>query len=123
MARAAPTRTRQALRTPPVTNAPGEKSFLAGTFLFYLSVFIGVYPDVFFGGASFAKSDILRFYYPVWQFAEESVKTGVFPLWNPYNSYGAPFFADIQTCVLYPFSLLLYLPDYRFAFNFYILLH
>ncbi len=51
------------------------------------------------------------------------MKSGVIPLWNPYNSYGAPFLADIQTCVFYPFSLLLYLPDFRWAFNFYILVH
>ncbi len=51
------------------------------------------------------------------------MKSGVLPLWNPYNCCGAPFFANIQTCVLYPLSAILYLPDYLWAFNFYILLH
>lgn len=76
-----------------------------------------------FQGASFVKRDIIRFYYPVWNFSVEMMKQGVLPLWNPYNSYGTPFFADIQTCVLYPLTLLLYLPNYCWAFNFYILLH
>ena len=74
-------------------------------------------------GASFVKRDIIRFYYPVWKFSVQTLKSGIFPLWNPYNSCGAPFFADIQTTVLYPLSLILYLPDYRWAFNFYILVH
>ena len=77
---------------------------------------------VFFG-ASFSKRDIFRFYYPVWQFAVETMKSGVLPLWNPYSGCGTPFFANIQTCVLYPFSAILYLPNYLWAFNFYILLH
>ena len=100
-----------------------DKRFLAFSFLFYSAVFVGIYPDVVFRDMSFAKRDILRFYYPVWHFSVDLMKKGVFPLWNPYNSYGTPFFADIQTCVLYPFSLLLYWPDYRLAFNVYILLH
>jgi len=84
---------------------------------------VSAFPDVVFGGASFVKRDVIRFYYPVWRFAVERMKEGVLPLWNPHNSYGAPFLADIQTCVLYPLTLILYLPDYRWAFNFYILLH
>jgi hypothetical protein len=72
---------------------------------------------------TFAKRDILRYYFPVWNFSVEALKDGIFPLWNPYNSYGTPFFADIQTCVVYPLSLLLFLPDYLWAFNFYILVH
>ena len=88
-----------------------------------MGVFISVFPDVVFFGGTFAKRDILRFYYPVWEFAVATMKSGVFPLWNPYNCNGTPFFANIQTCVLYPLSALLYLPNYLWALNFYILLH
>ena len=36
-----------------------------------------------------------------------SVRSGRFPLWNPYIFGGMPFFADPQTRVIYPLSLLL----------------
>ncbi len=45
------------------------------------------------------------------------------PLWNPFNCCGTPFLANIQNCVLYPLSVILYLPDFSWAFNFYILVH
>jgi hypothetical protein len=98
-------------------------SFYPAAFFAYLGLFVAIFPDVVFLGTSFAKRDILRYYYPVWHFAVERMKEGIFPLWNPYNSYGTPFFADIQTCVLYPFSLLWYLPNFLLGFNLYILLH
>ncbi len=100
-----------------------ELFFLAAAFLCYLAVFIGCYSDVVFGSQTFAKRDIFRFYYPVWRFGADCLKQGVLPLWNPYNSFGTPFLADIQTCVLYPLTLFLYIPDYRLGFNFYILFH
>jgi hypothetical protein len=37
----------------------------------------------------------------------ESIRSGRFPLWNPYILGGMPFFADPQTRVLYPIALLL----------------
>jgi hypothetical protein len=37
----------------------------------------------------------------------ESIRSGRFPLWNPYVFGGMPFFADPQTRVLYPIALLL----------------
>ena len=100
-----------------------SKKFVFFTFLCYLTLFIFIFPDVVFYGATFTERDILRFYFPVWNFAVQMIKSGAVPLWNPYNSFGAPFLADIQTCVFYPLSALLYLPDYAWAFNFYILLH
>lgn len=100
-----------------------SKGFFFLSFSLYLAAFIGLFQDVVFYGSTFAKRDIWRFYYPVWHFGVESVKNGVLPLWNPYNSYGAPFLADIQTCVFYPLAAILYLPDYLWAFNFYILVH
>ncbi len=92
-------------------------------FIFFLSLFIAIYPDVFFFKSSFMKRDIFRYYLPIWEFSIQNMKHGVFPLWNPYSSYGVPFFANIQSCVLYPLSVLLYWPDFIWAFNFYILLH
>ena len=45
--------------------------------------------------------------YPNRVFAAEEISKGKFPLWNPYVFSGMPFFADIQTAVLYPFNLFL----------------
>ena len=56
-------------------------------------------------------------------FAADSLRHGIVPLWNPYNSYGAPFMADIQTCVFYPLSILWYTPSFCWGINFYILVH
>ena len=99
------------------------KIYFGLVFLCYLFLFIAIFPDVVFFGASFMKRDIFRYYYPVWKFGVQSIQQGIFPFWNPYNSYGTPFFADIQTCVFYPFQLLMYLPKFCWGFNFYILLH
>lgn len=44
-----------------------------------------------------------------WAFATFEVRqlsAGHLPLWNPYTFAGAPFWADAQSAVLYPFSLL-----------------
>ncbi len=92
-------------------------------FLCYLALLIGIFPDIVFFGTGFVKRDIMRFYYPGWHFAADSMRQGVFPLWNPYHSYGVPFFANVQNCVLYPLQALMYLPSFLWGFNMYILLH
>jgi hypothetical protein len=111
------------LRIRRVTDLKNSKRFVFLSFFSYLAIFVSIFPDVVFFGTTFAKRDILRFYYPVWDFAVQTIKSGTLPLWNPYSSYGTPFLANIQTCVFYPLSAILYLPNYLWAFNFYILLH
>lgn len=100
-----------------------EAVYLLSSFFFFLALFVSLFPDVVFFDMTFAKRDILRYYFPVWRFSVDCLKQGILPLWNPYNSYGTPFFADVQTLVLYPLTLILHLPDYRWAFNFFILVH
>lgn len=92
-------------------------------FLLYGTFFVCLYPQVLFSGHSFYKPDIYTFYYPVWELSRESIRSGVFPFWNPYSAFGAPFFANVQTCVLYPGAALFYALPFPFAFNLYILLH
>ena len=43
--------------------------------------------------------------YPYRAFAATSLAMGHFPFWNPYVFGGQPFFADIQTAIIYPFNL------------------
>jgi hypothetical protein len=52
-------------------------------------------------GTSWLWEDMLMFSYPLRVFASTSLAMGQFPLWNPYTFNGMPFFADIQTSVLY----------------------
>lgn len=39
-------------------------------------------------------------------FSWDSLKSGIFPLWNPHNFSGVPFLANIQAALLYPFTYL-----------------
>lgn len=52
-------------------------------------------------------SDTLSQYYPWRHFVYESLRSGVFPLWNPYILAGHPTFASINEQTFYPLNLLL----------------
>jgi hypothetical protein len=52
-------------------------------------------------------NDFVEQYLPYRMFATRALKALTFPFWNPYSFSGMPFFADLQTAVLYPFNLLL----------------
>ncbi len=70
-------------------------------------------------GNAFLWEDFLFYSYPVRNFAATSLAAGEFPLWNPYTFNGMPFFADIQTTVLYIPCLLLTLFVKNGALNYY----
>jgi hypothetical protein len=53
----------------------------------------------------------------------ESLKAGEFPLWNPMNFAGYPFFAALQPGVLYPPNLLFFTLSFNSAFNWIIIGH
>lgn len=52
-------------------------------------------------------NDYIEQYYPYRVFASRALRNLTFPFWNPYSFSGMPFFADIQSAVLYPLNLLL----------------
>jgi len=63
-------------------------------------------------------------FYPWRHFAAQSVRSGSFPLWNPYQFCGTPFVANSQSAVFYPGNLLFYLlPDTARAFGWSAILH
>ena len=68
-------------------------------------------------GAGFEPSNALLsdyvFVFRPWrEFALAALRDGRIPLWIPYNSAGAPFLANAESAVLYPFNLLfLLLPE------------
>jgi hypothetical protein len=53
--------------------------------------------------------DLASLIYPNYRFAAESLRQGDLPLWNPYIQSGAPFVADIQSGLLYPINLVVFL--------------
>ena len=54
-------------------------------------------------------NDFIEQYYPYRVFATRSLRHLIFPFWNPYSFSGMPFFADIQSAVLYPLNILMVL--------------
>jgi hypothetical protein len=56
--------------------------------------------------ASFPPGDFSYQFWAFTTFDARELSAGRLPLWNPYTYAGAPFWADIQSAVLYPFSLL-----------------
>ncbi len=60
--------------------------------------------------------DLVSFLFPSYRFAASTLRAGEIPLWNPHLYGGAPFLADIQTGLFYPWNLLLFflVPDFPF---------
>lgn len=54
-------------------------------------------------------SDIVSFIYPFRVLAIDLLKQGIFPLWNPYVLSGTALFANFQTALLYPTTLLYFI--------------
>lgn len=96
-------------------------------FIFFYKVFLGLVPfpgDLLAGeykpwqaysylgynpGAIPNKAqyfDVIRQIYPWKTLAIDVIKNGELPFWNPYNFSGSPLFANIQSAILYPLSLL-----------------
>ncbi len=52
----------------------------------------------------FARGDTFYYFYPYWEHRARALLSGEIPLWNPYLFMGAPFLANSQAGVLYPFN-------------------
>jgi hypothetical protein len=69
------------------------------------------------------ERDLGPYFLPPRFFWVESIKHGSFPLWNPYQFSGHPFFANPQYGMLYPINSLFFLFPFDIAFNVIIILH
>jgi hypothetical protein len=79
--------------------------------------------DLLGGRYLLTERDLAPYFIPPRFFWVESIKRADFPLWNPYQFSGHPFFANPQHAILYPLnSLFLFLP-FDVAFNAIIVLH
>ncbi len=95
--------------------------FLAGLTLFFGSFLFFV--DLFGARYLLTERDLGPYFIPPRFFWVESIKNGDFPLWNPYQFSGHPFFANPQHALLYPFNGLFFLLPFDVAFNAIIILH
>ncbi len=61
--------------------------------------------------------DLASFLFPTYSFIQQSLRQGVWPLWNPHLFGGTPFVAEVQSGILYPPHLLRFLlgPELRYA--------
>jgi len=69
------------------------------------------------------ERDLGPYFIPPRFFWVESIKNGDFPLWNPYQFSGHPFFANPQHAIAYPLNGLFFLLPFDMAFNAIIILH
>jgi hypothetical protein len=74
--------------------------------LMILLLQVALFPDVFLAGKVFFFRDFGLFGLPLAHFHRAAFWSGQFPFWNPYNDCGVPFFAQWNSLVLYPPTLL-----------------
>jgi hypothetical protein len=96
-------------------------NLLAGLALFFSS-FLFFY-DLFNGRYVLTERDLGPYFIPPRFFWVESLKNLDFPLWNPYQFSGHPFFANPQHAILYPLNSLFFLLPFDLAFNAVIIIH
>ncbi len=95
--------------------------FLAVLALFFLSLVF--FYDLLGKRFLLTERDLAPYFIPPRFFWVESIKLGSFPLWNPYQFSGHPFFANPQHGMLYPLNSLFFLFPFDVAFNAIIILH
>jgi hypothetical protein len=89
--------------------------------LFFCSILF--FYDLLPGRYLLAERDLGPYFIPPRFFWVETIKKGDFPLWNPYQFSGHPFFANPQQAILYPLDALFFLLPFDWAFNAIIILH
>lgn len=67
-------------------------------------------------------ADVIRQAYPWKIFSIDSIKNGVFPLWNPYVFSGNTHLANLQSGVFYPLNILFFVLPFIDAWTVYIVL-
>jgi len=110
-----------------IDNVKGKKRWVRTTdILAVLTLFFSAvlfFYDIFKGRFLFTERDLAPYFIPPRFFWVEGIKHGSFPLWNPYQFSGYPFFANPQHATLYPFNGLFFLLPFDVAFNSVIILH
>lgn len=110
-----------------INNLKGKIKWVRSTdFLVVLTLFFSsilFFYDLLHGRYLLSERDLGPYFIPPRFFWVESIKKGDFPLWNPYQFSGHPFFANPQHAILYPINGLFFLLPFDVAFNAVIILH
>lgn len=91
--------------------------------LILLGLIAGFSREVWMNGQSPFGGDIAVQFYPWKSYAKSMLSEGSMPSWNPYTHAGTPFMANVQSAVLYPFDILLFLLPMEYFFGASLLLH
>jgi len=105
-------------------NYPG-RSVLGntGVFLLFFGLFFLTFFDAALGDYAFVRRDMSRYALPMWSFSIQTLQEGSIPLWNPLIFCGNSFFANLQTCVFYPITLVFHLFGVVEGIGLYTVLH
>ena len=83
-----------------------KRIVLHAPYLLFLFLPIGLFHwKIVFAGELICGGDLINQFIPWRKFALGELSAGRFPLWNPYVFCGAPFLANIQTSLFYPWNL------------------
>ncbi len=82
-----------------------------------LAAVLAFYPEIALPTRILADYDVWTYFYPLRTYAARAIQAGRFPLWNPDTFLGAPFFANPQTSLLYPGSILFYVLPVPYAYS------
>jgi hypothetical protein len=82
-----------------------------GCLALFIAVALLLYRRPLFAGDALYFRDFQIFFAPMKQFISESLRAGHLPLWTPFVQMGTPFFADPQSGVFYPPTLLFLFAD------------
>jgi hypothetical protein len=76
-----------------------------------------------FTGSAFFFGLTTEYFYPIYAFLSQAVRSLREPLWNPFVMGGLPFLANPQSAVYYPFSYIFVILPFAEAFSLNVLLH
>lgn len=114
---------------PPSLSTIGAGSFSANDFFktilpVFLILFLTVFAAALLPGTQFCFRDVGDFYYPLLRSIHEQWRSGLVPLWNPYENLGQPLAGNPTSAVFYPLQLIFFLPfSFGVCFKIYILIH
>lgn len=70
--------------------------------------------QVLFLNKTFFFEDLMTIFYHIRNLGNDAIRSGEFPLWNPYIFCGMPYVGDTQAALFYPFNLFFcFLPTAR----------
>jgi hypothetical protein len=98
---------------------PGPRAAVIGV----LAALVAFFYRGLFQGLVIGDYDAFVYFYPLREYAARVLREGHFPLWNPYLFMGSPFFANVQTAVLYPLNLLFLILPTPYAFSASVVVH